>query len=631
MRLDLRPAVATVRAPALAARPFPTPRRGRLLTLAIALMATAMGPSTAAAASGDLDPAFGGTGAIVEHAGVGASGLVVQPDGRPVVIGEGAGSGPLSSTRRFALARFGTDGVLDPTFGSGGLVGTAPIPARRLARQADGKLVGAGVTPLGDGQSGFAIGLVQWHAHGVIDTIFGVNGVATSRSLWPLDLLPGPSVSAMVVEPNGKITVAGGASNGAIRHLLLARFNPEGTADLSFGASGYVSLAVDGAVHALIAQPDGRLVVAGETAEAATGAGSCMTLWRFEVDGTVDPAFGVGGRSRACSDAASGASALLLQADGKLVAAGFGNDAGTGHRFAQVTRFEADGSIDVAFGSTGSVRVSDRGGDVEALAVAVQSDGRLVVAGTGFMSARFDGDGFIDLGYGIDGIVRSAVPTGDATQLVIQSDGRIVAAGATVDGGKQPAIVVARVLGSDVAAAASGRLIEYVNSENFPGATGGHYFYTLDGSAEAQAVDSGAAGAFVRTGQSWPAGGTSAVARFYGSMQPGPNSHFYTANVGEADGLLALQAVPVPTTVQQWNYEKLAFAVTPAVEQADGARTCPRDRAPVHRAYNNAWNGGVRNPWDSNHRYSTNPAVILTMIQSYGWAYEGVVFCVLAG
>ncbi len=117
--------------------------------------------------------------------------------------------------------------------------------------------------------------------NGAIDTNFGASGVATSRGLWPLDLLPGPSVSAMVVEPNGKITVAGGASSGAVRHLLLARFNPEGTADLSFGASGYVSLAVDGAVHALIAQPDGRLVVAGETAEAATGVGTCITLWRF--------------------------------------------------------------------------------------------------------------------------------------------------------------------------------------------------------------------------------------------------------------------------------------------------------------------------------------------------------------
>jgi len=631
MRFDFRPAVAAVRAPALPAPPFRTPRRRGSLALGIALMATVLGPGTAAAASGDLDAGFGGAGAIVERAGVGASGLVVQPDGRPVVIGEGAGSGPLWSTRRFALARFGTDGALDPTFGSGGVVGSAPIPARRLARQADGRLVGAGVTLLGDGQSGFAIGLVQWHANGAVDANFGTNGVATSGGLWPLDRPPGPSVSAMVVEPNGKITVAGGASSGAVRHLLLARFNPEGTADLSFGASGHVSLAVDGTVHALVAQPDGRLVVAGEMAEAATGAGSCMTLWRFEVDGTVDPAFGVGGRSQACSDTASGASALLLQADGKLVAAGFGNDAATGRRFAQVTRFEADGSIDVAFGSTGSVRVSDRAGDVEALAVAVQSDGRLVVAGTRFISARFDGDGFIDLSYGIDGIVRSAVPTGDPTQLVVHADGRIVAAGATVDGEKQPAMVVARILGSDVAAAASGRLIEYVNTENFPGATGGHYFYTIDDSAEAQAVDSGAAGAFVRTGQSWRAGGTSAVARFYGSMQPGPNSHFYTVNANEADGLLALQAVPVPTTVQQWNYEKLAFAATPAVEQADGTRTCPRDRAPVHRAYNNAWNGGVRNPWDSNHRYSTNPAVILTMIQSYGWAYEGVVFCVLAG
>ena len=256
--------------------------------------------------------------------------------------------------------------------------------------------------------------------------------------LWPLDFLPGPSVSAVVVEPNGKITVAGSAAQLGLRHLLLARFNPEGTVDASFGTAGVVSLPVDGTVHALVAQPDGRLVVAGETADVCPGGGSCATLWRFAVDGSVDHDFGIGGSVRSCAGAPSGANAVLQQPDGKLVAAGFGTDAGTGRRFAQITRFGADGSIDVAFGSSGSVRVSDRSGDLEAHAIAIQPDGRLVIAGSRFMSARFDPDGFMDLGYGVNGIVQSAIATGDARQLAIQADGRIVAAGATVDDGQAP-------------------------------------------------------------------------------------------------------------------------------------------------------------------------------------------------
>ena len=453
MTLDIGPAVATVRAPAQPARTFPGaaprhvrgPRHSRWWP-------PALGSGTAAAASGDLDPTFGGTGSIVELAGVGASGLVLQPDGKPVVIGEGVVAGSSPPVRRFALTRYAIDGTPDPTFGVSGFVGSAPVPARVLARRDDGRLIGAGITVPGGGPIDFAISLVRWHANGAVDATFGTSGVATSRGLWPQNLLPGPSVSAMVVEPNGKITVAGDAVSAGLRHLLLARFNPEGTVDASFGTAGVVSLPVDGAVHALVAQPDGKLVVAGETVEASPAAGSCATLWRFAVDGSVDHDFGIGGSVRSCSGAPSGANAVLQQPDGKLVAAGFGTDAGTGRRFAQITRFGADGSIDVAFGSSGSVRVADRSGDLEARAIAVQPDGRLVIAGSRFMSARFDPDGFMDLGYGVNGIVQSAIATGDARQLAIQSDGRIVAAGATVDEDKHPAMVVTRLLGeADVA------------------------------------------------------------------------------------------------------------------------------------------------------------------------------------
>ncbi len=630
MTLTIGRAVATARAPALAAPCFLAMRRGASLAVAFALLATAVGSDVATAAPGDLDPTFGGTGSIVELAGIGASGLVLQPDGKPVVIGEGVVAGSSPPVHRFALARYAIDGSPDFTFGVSGIVGSAPIRARVLARRDDGRLIGAGITIPGAGQVAFAISIVQWHANGAVDATFGTNGVATSHGVWPPDFLPGPAVSAVVVEPNGKITVAGSAAHLGLRHLLLARFNPEGTIDASFGTAGVVSVPVDGTVHALVAEPDGKLVVAGETADVTPAAESCATLWRFAVDGSVDHDFGLDGRVRSCAGAPSGADALLQQPDGKLVAAGFGTDEGTGRRFAQITRFGTDGSIDVAFGSSGSVRVSDRSSDLEAHAIAIQPDGRLVIAGSRFMSARFDPDGFVNLGYGVNGVVHGAIPTGDARQLAIQPDGRIVAAGATVDDVRHPAMAVTRLLGVAEAVPGAGRVIEYVNTGDFPAEPGGHFFYTLDGSAESRLVDSGTAGAFQRTGQSWSAGGTSAVARFYGSMQPGPNSHFYTVSPVESDELLAMQVVPVPATAQQWNHEGLAFAGTPAVVNDDATRSCPLGRMPVYRAYNNAWRQGVRNPWDSNHRYSTDPATIEAMVGSYGWSDDGIAWCALA-
>ena len=631
MRLDIRPAVATVRAPALPAPPFLTPRRGASLALGIALMATVLGPGTAAAASGDLDPGFGGTGAIVERAGVGASGLVVQPDGRPVVIGEGAGY--RSALVDCGASRWPDSAPTEPWIRPSVPVGSSA--AHRFRR--DGWRGGGRTT----GRCGRhdarrrAVRLChrtrpmacQWRRRCELRNERGRD--------QPGSVAAG-SAAGSVGERDGRRT---------------QRQDHRGRRRLERGRSPPAARAVQPGGHGRpvvrrlrVREPCRRRgrACAGRAAGrqagrrrrdggSCHGRRSCITLWRFEVDGTVDPAFGVGGRSRACSDTASGASALLLQADGKLVAAGFGTDAGTGRRFAQITRFEPDGSIDVAFGSTGSVRVSDRAGDVEALAVAVQSDGRLVVAGTRFMSARFDGDGFIDLGYGVDGIVRSAIPTGDATQLVIQCRRPDRRRGS--DGGRREAAGHGRR--PHPRQRRRGRCLGPVDRvrqhRELPRRDRRPLLLHARRQRRGAAVDSGAAGAFVRTGQSWHAGGTSAVARFYGSMQPGPNSHFYTVDAVEADGLLALQAVPVPTTVQQWNYEQLAFAATPAVEQADGARSCPRGPDAVHRAYNNAWNGGVRNPWDSNHRYSTNPAVILTMVQSYGWADEGVVYCALAG
>jgi hypothetical protein len=169
-------------------------------------------------------------------------------------------------------------------------------------------------------------------------------------------------------------------------------------------------------------------------------------------------------------------------------------------------------------------------------------------------------------------------------------------------------------------AGAAGIVVEYVNTEDFPGAPGGHYFYSTD-PAEQAAVDAGAAGKFRRTGLVFYTGGETTTSRFFGSVTPGPNSHFFTANAAECASLRAQQVTPTPTTVKQWNYEGVGFAVAATLPNGG----CPAGAIPVHRAYNNGAQRGI----DSNHRFSTAKDALTALAANLGWTYEGVVFCTI--
>ncbi len=174
-------------------------------------------------------------------------------------------------------------------------------------------------------------------------------------------------------------------------------------------------------------------------------------------------------------------------------------------------------------------------------------------------------------------------------------------------------------------AVATGLVVEYRNTADFPGDPGGHFFYSSD-TSEQQFVDGGGAGRWSRTGRSFKTGGFSALCRFYGSVSPGPNSHFFTIDSGECTALRAQQVTPKPTDRQQWNYEGFGFSMTPQ-STVSGASQCPSGTAPVYRAYNNAYPpSGPKNKWDSNHRFSSNASDIDEVV-ALGWRSEGVVFC----
>ena len=166
-----------------------------------------------------------------------------------------------------------------------------------------------------------------------------------------------------------------------------------------------------------------------------------------------------------------------------------------------------------------------------------------------------------------------------------------------------------------------------MNQGDFARTPGGQFFYSADLN-EQLTVDIGNAGQFFRSGRTYAAGGGSPVCRFYGSVTPGPNSHFFTVDSNECSGLKAAQIVPTPASVPQWNFEGNGFTTTPTIKDATtGALSCPAGTTTVLRAYNNAFPGtGGKNPWDSNHRFTRSQADINAMV-ALGWKDEGAVFC----
>ena len=260
-----------------------------------------------------------------------------------------------------------------------------------------------------------AFAILRYNADGTPDMTFGSNGLAA-----PFAGQAG-RVRAMVIQPDGRIVVAGSAG------FSVARLMADGSLDASFGSGGQVQTLIRGQAYAMALQTDGRIVLAGY-AEPVQGAGSVLALARYDSDGSLDVSFGAGGV--VLGDSPGIASAVAVQPDGRIVV--------VGGAFL-VTRFNADGTLDAGFGSGGQVVVpfGEVGFDSLANAILVQPDGRIVVAGGTTLSrydfaiARLDPDGNLDQGFGHDGMVTTDFNGGfdQIRALVLQPDGRIVAAG----------------------------------------------------------------------------------------------------------------------------------------------------------------------------------------------------------
>lgn len=346
-------------------------------------------------ADGTQDTALGQGGSILTRiGGLDAEGnaVALQPDGKIILAGTAISGGGTGD--QVALVRYNADGNLDSAFGAGGTVTTGygqnGVEARGAVLQPDGKIVIAG-TAFANGPTDDDFLLARYNSDGSLDQTFGTNGLVTTDFGV---VVAGPDApldraTAVALQSDGKI-VAAGTTGGRFSDFGVARYSPDGSLDAAFGTNGRAigNLSPGAHAYALAIQPDGAILVAGSAAAGTNG--EPFAVVRLRSDGSLDSSFGVGGTVTATFEGGSaGARAIAIAADGGIVVGGSGFGLSSLDANGQevlnggfaLVRYRADGTLDTSFGTGGRVltTVGDAGAVINSLAL--QPDGRIVVAG----------------------------------------------------------------------------------------------------------------------------------------------------------------------------------------------------------------------------------------------------------
>jgi uncharacterized delta-60 repeat protein len=335
---------------------------------------------------GGLDKTFGINGLASHNVGFSSTaGVVLQSDGKSIIAGT-AGTSP---NQRFGLTRYNTDGSLDTSFGNNGVVDTSfggNDQATAVAYiPATGEILVAG-TDTTSGGSRFAV--TEFTSTGAINAGFGGGAgfVLSSFSTTP-GTLSHDTAKAIVVAPNGTIYVAG-SSDAAGKGLdfAVASYNADGSANSRFGGSGMATLDFaggDDAINAIALQTNGNLVAAGSSVNPASGIAS-IALARFLPTAALDSRFGSKGKvTTSVRGVADAASSVAIDRTGKIVIGGVSAtgsaSAGTLSSDFVVARYTALGAIDKTFG--GGPVITSFGQPSAVSQVVIETDGKIIASG----------------------------------------------------------------------------------------------------------------------------------------------------------------------------------------------------------------------------------------------------------
>ena len=393
--------------------------------------------STVMAQPGTLDLSFGSAGTQVTSFNPSTSEKALAMVVQPdgkIILAGYTTNGALLED--FAVVRFNANGALDNTFGTAGKVTTDFDSTADRARAIALQQDGRIVVAgYSDISTLQKFALVRYNSNGTIDNTFGTNGKVTTTNIGP----GWGGATGVAVQPDGKIVAIGQSGTSTNSYFAVARYNSDGSLDNTFSGDGKLntSLADKFNIASSVAiQPDGRILVAGKSYTIDWD----FSMARYLSDGTLDVTFSQDGKviiSAGTDDDA--AHAIALQSDGKIILVGEAVDA-TLPDFA-VVRLNADGTLDNSFGSGGKV-ITPMGADYDyAYAVVIQSDGRIVVGGTAnspadFALARYLTNGTLDPEFGNGGKVITSIGLSHEgiLGLGLQASGKIIAAGYSTNG-----------------------------------------------------------------------------------------------------------------------------------------------------------------------------------------------------
>lgn len=323
-----------------------------------------------------------------------------------------------------ALASAGQPGAIDTAFANRGIVSFGSGPAADIsfvaaeAVQPDGKVVMVGPTKL-DQSGNTQMGVVRLNRNGSLDTTFGAG---TGAALIDFGSGNSATATAVALQQNGDIVVAGAATVGVTDQIGVARLTPSGSLDTTFNSTGKATVDTGGTdqgpsrtVGVAVQPADQKIVVVGT--RSPVNGGSAFQVSRLTTSGQLDTSFGGGTviKQIGSTSSESSAAVVAVQSDGRIVVAGNGTT-NTGSRDFQVARYTGNGTLDSSFNHSGTEDIPIGGEDpnvgAAVQAIAIQpSDQKIVLAGgprggpqTGFGSVenghaalvRLNTDGTLD-------------------------------------------------------------------------------------------------------------------------------------------------------------------------------------------------------------------------------------------
>jgi uncharacterized delta-60 repeat protein len=381
----------------------------------------------------DLDATFGNGGIALYGSTPGnreqGFAVKIQADGKILVAGFTNNS--LNSTNDVLLLRYNTDGTLDNTFGSNGIVlyDGGSEEAFAVSIQPDGKILVVG-------EINENVLVLRYNSDGTLDNTFGTNGAVST------DLGSNDYGYAVALQTDGKIVVSG----QTISEATVLRYNTDGTLDNSFGTNGVVKYAGDqwDAAYGVSIQPDDKIVITGTTSD------SDVLVLRFNSDGSLDNTFGTNGVFTYDNVSGTG-KAVKIQPDGKILVVGGIDDTSCYSNALLMLRLTDDGSLDNTFGSNGVVTYNRGQCDsIYGKSFTLQPDGKIIVVGdfnSNILVLRYNTDGTLDTSFSEDGVGMYSI--GDyaiGTGVDLQTDGKIVVSGFSISGADDDILTI-RIIG----------------------------------------------------------------------------------------------------------------------------------------------------------------------------------------